>query len=115
MTDDTFDAGFDQARLNQLAEQHLANSQIEGKVYFFSESENNRIDSATWQFASKDYASLNDAGFKLHLMELLDILLIYRAKYKQANVSQGVVHVKCAKLSIEWLSKIAAEEKRYAR
>ncbi|EBA00240.1 hypothetical protein [Marinobacter sp. ELB17] len=44
----TYDTSFDQARLDQLAGQHLKNSNITGRVLFCSESEDNQIDYATW-------------------------------------------------------------------
>lgn len=106
----TYDANFDQNRLDQLANQHLKNSKATGKIMFFSESEDNRLDHASWQFTDDDYAAMKESDFKLHLMELLDILLIYRNQYTQPNSSQGVVHVHGNRLSIEWLTKEQAED-----
>lgn len=110
----TYDANFDQARLDQLAKQHLANSSAIGKVLFFSDSEDNRLDYATWQFEENDYAAMIESGFKLHLMELLDTLLVYRAQNAQPNASQGVVHVQGNQLSIEWLIRTKVEALREA-
>ncbi|MCZ4287042.1 hypothetical protein O4H29_19605 [Marinobacter salarius] len=45
----SYDANFDQARLDQLAEQHLTDSTAEGKVFFMSDSDENRLDHARWQ------------------------------------------------------------------
>jgi hypothetical protein len=108
----TYDTSFDQARLDQLAGQHLKNSNITGRVLFCSESEYNQIDYATWQFEDKDQTVLKGSGFKLHLMELLNILLVYRAQHNQLNTSQGVVNVDGDQLSIEWLPKSGAETLR---
>jgi len=109
MTDDT---SFDQARLDQLAGQYLKNSNITGRVLFCSESEDNQIDYATWQFEDKDQTALKGSGFKLHLMELLNILLVYRAQQNQLNTSQGMVNVDGGQLSIEWLPKSDVEALR---
>lgn len=42
----SYDASFDQARLNQLAEQYLIGSSAEGQVFFLSDSDDNRLDHA---------------------------------------------------------------------
>jgi len=107
-----YDPAFDQARLDQLAEQHLDGSNITGRVLFFSESEDNQLDYATWQFEDKDQTALKGSDFKLHLMELLNTLLVYRAQHNQPNTSQGVVNVDGDQLSIEWLPKSDAEALR---
>ena len=108
----TYDPSFNQLRLNQLAEQYLKDSNITGRVLFFSESEDNRLDYATWTFDSEDRLTLKKSGFQMMLMELLDALLIYRFQYHQPNTSQGVVHLKGEKISIEWLPKESAEALR---
>lgn len=47
------------------------------------------------------------------MMELLDILLAYRAQHKQPNASQGVISINGPRLSIEWLPKHEAEAMRH--
>lgn len=101
----SYDENFDQARLNQLAEQYLVNSTAEGRVFFLSDSNDNRLDHARWQLDDADHDALKSSGFKFHLMELLDILLVYRAQHRQPNVSQGVVQIRNSSLTIEWLKK----------
>ncbi len=106
----TYDHNFDQARLEQLAEQHLGNIDMTGRILFWGEDEGNRLDYATWQFDNdEDYAAVKGSDFKLQMMELLDTLLIYRAQYEQPNASQGVVHVNGKQLSIEWLPRESVE------
>lgn len=109
----SYDSEFDQARLDQLADQYLADRNINGQVFFFSESEGNRLDNATWRFEDDDHKLLKASGFKIMLMELLDTLLIYRGRNNQPNASQGVVEISGDKMSIEWLPKETAEALRY--
>ncbi len=100
----TYDINFDQARLDQLAQQHLDNISMNGRILFFGDADENRLDLATWQFDNDDdYEVIKGSDFKLHMMELLDTLLAYRAQHEQPNAGQGVVHIKGNLLSIEWL------------
>ncbi|MBK1851558.1 hypothetical protein FE845_09410 [Marinobacter sp. 1-4A] len=59
-----------------------------------------------------DHDALKNSGFKMHLMELLDILLIYRAKHDKPNAGQGVVKIRGNDITIEWLPKSEFEELR---
>ena len=108
----SYDANFDQTRLNQLAEQYLADNRAEGEVFFLSDSDDNRLDHARWQFEEADHDSLKDSGFKMHLMELLDSLLVYRAEHDKPNAGQGVVKIRGNDLAIEWLPRSKFEELR---
>lgn len=108
----SYDSNFDQTRLEQLAEQYLSESTVEGQVFFLSDSDDNRLDHARWQFEQADYDAFNSSGFKLHLMELLDTLLVYRAQYDLPNASQGVVHIRGTNLAVEWLPRGKFEELR---
>ncbi|WP_418139564.1 hypothetical protein AB9R84_15375 [Oceanimonas smirnovii] len=101
----TYDEQFDQTRLDQLARQYLTKNSIKGKVVFFSDADDNQLDCATWQFEESDYQTLKESGFRLHLMELLNTLLVYRAQHQRPNASQGVVHLRGNQLSVEWLSR----------
>ncbi|WP_449288267.1 hypothetical protein [Marinobacter salarius] len=108
----SYDANFDQTRLDQLAEQYLADNRAEGEVFFLSDSDDNRLDHARWRFEEADHDSLKDSGFKMHLIELLDTLLVYRAKHDKPNASQGVVKIRGNDITIEWLPKSEFEELR---
>lgn len=110
----TYDDSFTQARLDQLADQHLGNINMTGRILFFGDADDaNRLDHATWQFDNdEDYEVLKGSNFKLYMMELLEVLLIYRAQHDQPNASQGIVHVKGNQLSIEWLPKESVETLR---
>ena len=101
----TYDASFDQTRLDILAHQYLAENTAEGRVLFLSEAEDNSLEHARWKLDDAAYNTLNTAGFKLDLMELLRILMIYRAQCAQPNASQGVVYIRKNALVIEWLLK----------
>ncbi|MCK7545575.1 hypothetical protein MLC59_15520 [Marinobacter bryozoorum] len=109
----SFDASFDQARLDQLAQQHLGNASITGRILFFGDPEENRLDLATWQLdTDQDYETLKGSDFKLQMMELLDTLLIYRAQHNQPNSGQGVVYANNEGLTIKWLPKEQVEAMR---
>ncbi len=108
----SYDVNFDQARLDQLAEQYLTNSKAGGQVFFLSDSDDNRLDHARWQLDDADHDALKSSGFKFHLMELLNTLLVYRAQQNQPNASQGVVQICNNELGIEWLSKDEFEARR---
>jgi hypothetical protein len=108
--DTSHDENFDQTSLDRLATQYLTKNTTEGRVLFLSDSKDNRIDHARLQLADADHDVLKGSGFKLHLMELLDILLIYRAQHCQPDSSRGVVRLFSGQMSIEWLSKTEFEE-----
>ena len=109
----TYDSTFDQTRLDQLAQQHLGGTDISGRILFFGEPEENRLDLATWQLnKDEDYETIKGSDFKFQMMELLDSLLTYRAQYCQPNARQGVVYAENGKLSIEWLPKETVEAMR---
>lgn len=59
------------------------------ECFFFSESEDNRFDYGTYQLSDSGYEAIKESGFKMHLLELIDTLLVYRAQHKQpATVSR---------------------------
>ena len=90
----SYDPKFDQARLDQLADQCLTNNIAKGKVIFLSDADDNRLDVASWRFEDSDEAEeLMKSEFKIYLMGLLDTLMIYRAKHNQVNARQGVLYV----------------------
>jgi hypothetical protein len=110
----TYDPNFDQFRLDQLASQFLSGSSVQGKVIFFSDSDDNRLDVSTWRLDDEDYAEFKKSGFRTYLMELLDSLLVYRARHNQPNASQGVVHIDRGHLHLKWVSKEQVESLRSA-
>lgn len=108
----SYDHNFDTIRLNQLADQYLTDNNAKGRVIFFSESDDNSLDYATWSFPDGGDETLRKGGFKVDLMELLRILLMYRAQQNQVNASQGVVLIDGSTISVQWLTKDAAEQIR---
>lgn len=108
-----YDPNFDQFRLDQLAAQYLTSNAGEGKVIFLSDSEDNRLDVASWRFddeAAKD--KLMKSDFKIYLLNLLDTLAVYRAQHSQPNARQGVVHVCQDRMELQWVSREEAERLR---
>tara|TARA_R110001599_G_scaffold43640_1_gene130558 strand:- start:335 stop:673 length:339 start_codon:yes stop_codon:yes gene_type:complete len=108
-----YDPTFDQARLDQLADQCLADNSGAGKVIFLSDDEDNRLELTSWRFEDEEaQARLMKSEFKLYLLELLDTLLVYRAQHKQPNASQGVVSVCQNQMTVQWVSRAEAERLR---
>ncbi|KXS53751.1 MAG: hypothetical protein AWU57_1869 [Marinobacter sp. T13-3] len=109
----TYDSTYDQTRLDQLANQHLSDSSVTGRILFFGDPEENRLDFATWQLDSDEsYEALKGSDFKLQMMELLDSLLTYRAQHQQPNAGQGVIYIKGDSLTLEWLPRETVEAMR---
>ena len=108
-----YDPSFDQARLNQLAAQCLANNSAKGKVIFLSDSEDNTLDVASFRFDEPDAIEhLIASGFKTYLIGLLDTLLINRAEHNQPNASQGIVYVDGDRIDLKWVTRDEAEALR---
>lgn len=67
----SYDNTFDQIRLDQLARQHLGGTNLSGRILFFGDPEENRLDLATWQLDNdEDYETIKGSDFKLQMMEL---------------------------------------------
>ncbi|WP_417316282.1 hypothetical protein [Cycloclasticus pugetii] len=77
-----------------------------------SDSCDNRLDHARWQFDEADNDALKDSGFKTHLTALLDTLLMYRAQNDKPNAGQGVITIHGNDLTIEWLPRSKFEKIR---
>lgn len=109
----TYDPTFDQTRLDQLADQCLADNTGTGKVIFLSDDEDNRLELTSWRFEDEEaQPRLMKSEFKLYLLELLDTLLVYRAQHKQPNASQGVVSVCQNQMTVQWVSRAETERLR---
>ncbi len=108
-----YDPSFDQSRIDQLAAQCLESNVGEGKVIFLSDSEDNRLDVASWRFEDEQAKDkLMKSDFKVYLMNLLDSLLVYRAQHGQPNATQGVVYVCQDRMELQWVSREEAERLR---
>lgn len=105
-----YDSDFDTQRLTQLSDQYLVDHPVSGSVLFQSSSDDNRLDHARWQFNDTDYKQLADSGFKQHLMELLDTLMIYRAEHHQPHSTRGLVNIQNGVITLEWLSESQFEQ-----
>lgn len=99
-----YDHSFDQNRLTQLSNQYLSSSAFTGRVLFQSDPEDNRLAQARWEMTDAAFEELKSSGFKQALMELLDVLIIYRAKHSQPNGKGGVVYMNGSELKLEWFS-----------
>ncbi|MBE0436970.1 MAG: hypothetical protein IBX56_14335 [Methylomicrobium sp.] len=84
-----FDQTFESTRLAMLAKQHPDIVKKKGKVVF--RAEDDVFDQAT------------ESGFKLLLMQLIDIFIQYRGQCNQFPRKEGVVRFRAGEISIEWL------------
>lgn len=103
---------FDQYRLTQLTEQLLSETSISGDILFFADEEEDRISGATWRFNEDDQELLKGSDFKFMLMELLDILIQYRASLGNTDTLNGIVHLDRSSPHIQWLTAGEAEKRR---
>ncbi|AZR42998.1 hypothetical protein [Marinobacter salarius] len=100
---DIYDPQFEPDRLNELAEQCLSGTDINGDVVFRCCSEVNQLDIATWCFPENDQERIRESNFHFLLMSLLDDLIIYRTRCGLENSRDGCVSVRGSEASIRWL------------
>lgn len=98
----SYDNEFEEARLTMLAEQHPSVVRLKGKVVFSADDEN-RLSGASWTLEEEIWDHVNDSGFKLHLMELLDIFIAYRIQCNELPRKEGIVRMGGGAMTIEWL------------
>lgn len=105
-----FDAEFEPMRLRILAQQYPKIVKTQGKVIFFAEDDEDRIFWARWFMKDENVMTqCSETGFKVDLMNLLDIFIQYRAQCNQLPKNAGVVLFGCDKVEIEWHIKASAE------
>jgi len=105
---------FAENRLNQLTDQLLSETSVTGSIVFFADEEAGGISGATWRFDEEDHTFLKESGYKLLLMELLDILIQHRASEGDADTLCGLVHLDASSPEIHWLTSEEAEKRRFS-
>ncbi|MDP4533498.1 hypothetical protein Q9252_15235 [Marinobacter salarius] len=98
-----YDKEFEQTRLNMLAEQHRNIVGSKGEVCFEADHEN-RLSGTSWTLDDDIFDRVSESGFKLHLMELLDAFIAYRAQCNESPRKQGIVRFNNGAMTIEWLN-----------
>lgn len=108
MTD--YDPDFEQMRLEMLARQNPEIGQVQGKVIFFAEDDEDRISWSRWFLEDDRVGALcSETGFTTDLMNFLDICIQYRGQCNQLPRKAGVVLFSEDKWRIEWHTKASAE------
>jgi hypothetical protein len=97
-----YDDEFEQTRLSMLAKQHPNIVHSKGEVVFNADDEN-RLSGASWKLEEEIFDQVSDSGFKLHLMELLDIFIAYRGQCDESPRKEGIVRFSGGGMTIEWL------------
>jgi len=110
----SYDASFDNIRLNQLTEQLLSEMAISGDVLFVADTKNVGVLGATWLFTDDDHSVLKESNFKSMLMGLLDTLIRYRASHEFTDTLCGVIHLEDSCANIRWLPEAEVQKLRYA-
>jgi len=100
---ETFDPEFEQMRLEMLAMQYPDMVVVRGKVTFFAMDDEDRIAKTRWELEKDIFDELTDSGFKIHLINLLDDFIVYRARCKKSPRKRGVVSFENGVIGIEWL------------
>lgn len=98
-----YDQSFESIRLNMLAQQHFEIVKIEGQLFFHADENEDRFSHGTWTLDENISAQAADSGFKLNLIELLDIFIIYRGQNNELPNKVGIVRFGDGELNIQWL------------
>lgn len=98
-----FDQNFEVARLAMLAKQHQDIVKVAGEVIFHAEDNEDRLSGTSWTLEEEIFDQISEAGFKTHLMELLDIFIQHRGQCNEQPKKGGVVRFGNSEMSIEWL------------
>ena len=108
MTD--YDPDFEQMRLTMLARQYPDIVTHKVRVIFFAEDNEDRIFWSRWFLKDEKIGALcSESGFKIELMNLLDIFIQYRGQCDRLPKNAGVVEFTGGAVTIEWYTKISAE------
>ena len=97
-----FDPDFESLRLGMLLRQFPEQADGRCEVRFAADDEA-RLSHASWSTDVSWYVLANDSGFKVYLMELLDILIRYRAQCGQSRWKNGIVRISQGAISVDWL------------
>jgi hypothetical protein len=98
----SYDKEFEQTRLTMLIEQHPNIVHSKGEVIFGADDKN-RLSGASWTLEDEVFDQISDSEFKLHLMELLDTFIAYRAQCNEFPRKEGIVWLSDGSMIIEWL------------
>lgn len=99
-----FDQNFEATRLSMLAKQHPDIVRVAGEVVFHAQDDEDRLSGTSWTLEDDIFDQVTESGFKLHLLELLDIFIQYRGQCNELPKKSGVVRFRGGEISIEWLS-----------
>ncbi|THK40629.1 hypothetical protein E8Q33_12240 [Methylophaga sp. SB9B] len=99
-----FDPKFEITRLNMLAKQHFEIVKVDGQLFFHADENEDHFSHGTWTLDEDIEVQASDSGFKLHLIELLNIFIMYRGENNNLPKKMGIVRFGDGELNIQWLT-----------
>lgn len=99
-----YDPTFESIRLNMLAQQHFEIVKVDGQLFFHADEKEDQFSHGTWTLDEDIEVQAAESGFKLHLIELLDILIMYRGQNNELPNKVGIVRFGDGVLTIQWLT-----------
>lgn len=99
-----YDQSFESIRLNMLAQQHFEIVKVEGQLFFHADENEDHFSHGTWTLDEDIEVQAADSGFKLHLIELLNIFIMYRGENNKLPKKMGIVRFGDGELNIQWLT-----------
>ncbi|MEM0514488.1 hypothetical protein WCN91_03390 [Pseudoalteromonas sp. YIC-827] len=94
---------FESTRLVMLAKQYPEVVKAYGEVVFCAQDSEARLSGTRWTIEDDIFEQATESGFKVHLIELLDNFIEYRAQCNELPKKEGVVRFGNGGLKIEWL------------
>ncbi|WP_138438085.1 hypothetical protein [Marinobacter shengliensis] len=110
----SYDASFAQTRLDRLAGQLLSGTNISGDILFIADDEDGGVLGSTWMFEDEDSKLLKELNFKFMLMELLNVLIRYRASHNDTDTLCGVIRLSNSEADLQWLPEAEVQNMRGA-
>lgn len=107
---DTFDAGFEKIRLQQIQDQTLTEGYFNGIIIFGCLAGSNQIDFSSWFFDNEQLSKLKSNNFKELMQPLIENLATYRQLHNILPNQDCILTVKDSNLGLKWLDDESAEK-----
>ena len=103
------DTAWEDKRLRLLESQCFCGEDVEGKVVFICEdNQQTYITASAWNFSDADCKQISDSGYQYFCYRLLDDFIAYRAMFKGLEFRGGILSLKKGKATIKWLPLLDA-------
>lgn len=97
-----FDRNFESTRLSMLAKQYPEIVKMRGKVVFNAEDNEDRLSGTRWKLGDDTFDQISESGFKIHLIEIIDLFISYRGQCNETPNKEGIVRFGDGSIDIEW-------------